>query len=263
MNKGIKKVEFLASSQARLEILEVLHQEDMVAEHNLRDRVDCSRTTVIRNLDLMIEEGWIKKSKKGYLITTCGEIILEQFIDLTQAAETTSQLQPFLKWIPRDEITIEITELNDAELTVPEPGNPLAVVDRHVQQLKVAEDVRFALPFVGLHAYEVGHQRVLEGKMESELIVSSKVAEMLRSNQNYASLTKELLDLDQFEMYVYDGDIPFCIGILDDTVQLICDGDSMPQAMIETTSDTVRHWAEKKYSEFKKDTTKYSIKLLQ
>ncbi|SEP14349.1 Predicted transcriptional regulator, contains HTH domain [Halogranum amylolyticum] len=251
MREGTEAVEFLACSQARVDILMSLRQHGDMTEHELRERLDYARTTVTRNLNALHEQDWIRVSDGRYAITTCGELIVEQFINLTETTATTTQLQPFLQWVPRDNLDFDVTLLQDAELTVAEPGNPLKMVHRHVQQLKETTDLRAVVPLTGLHPYEVQHRRMLQEQLEAEHVVSPNVAETFQSDPDFVDLTRDMLNSGWFDVYVYDSNIPYYLGILDDTIQIGADEAGTPRALIETTSDEVRAWAEETYRDYK------------
>lgn len=258
MRDEVEAVAFLAGSAARVAIMEQLRRHEGLTERQLRERVDCARTTVRRNLDRLAGRGWVRDDEREYALTTGGELVYDAFDSLLDTVETVSRLRPFLQHVQGDDLGVEVTAFRDAELTTGDAGNPLAMVNRHVRGLKGATEVRTVLPITGLHPYEVLHQRARRDTVDAECVVAPSVAETLRSDPEFADLTADLLDSDRFDLYVYDGAIPYYLGILDETVQLGVSEDGSPHALLETTSETVRNWAETEYGEYKAKSRKIS-----
>ncbi len=251
MDEDIGAVAFLSGSQARVALLEQLRRNGRLTERELRGRVEGARTTVHRNLDKLCERGWVRQSGGQYSITTAGEFVVDEFLELVDTVETASRLQPFLECVPGEALDLELRWLRDAELTTPEPGNPLATVNRHVERIEEASRLNALLPVAGLHPYEIVHERVCRGVMEVECIASPSVAETVLSDPDFADLTAEMLDTGQFELYTCDERIPYYLGILDDRVEIGVDDDGSPAGILGTTSENVYEWAETKYAEYR------------
>jgi hypothetical protein len=62
-----------------------------------------------------------------------------------------------------------------------------------------------------------------------------------------------MVDTGRFEVHVHDGDIPYYLGILDDTVQMGVNEDGEPRGLLETDSEEVREWAENRYESYKQE----------
>ena len=73
---------FVARSETRLSILETLNQQGPLTSRDLGKRLDVSRTTVGRNIDLLTERGWIRCEGRGYALTPGGEAVTSEFAEL-------------------------------------------------------------------------------------------------------------------------------------------------------------------------------------
>lgn len=237
----------LDRSPTRVRILDELDDEGPLRKHELRGRLDGTRTTVQRNLDALREREWIETGHREYAITPGGETIAEKFADLAETIQIERRLRPFLKYVDRSDLDIDLQLLADAKLMTSEPGDPWAMINEHVRVIERTEYDRNVLPVIGLHGYETGHEKIVNGTARAELVVTPEIAETLRSNPNYAELTEEMVATGRFGVYVYDASIPYFLSILDDTVQMGVTDDGRPQALLETDSGEVREWAEEKY----------------
>jgi predicted transcriptional regulator len=250
MHDDISDASFLAGSPSRLALLGELRGARGLTERELRERVEGSRTTVHRNLDKLCERDWVRNSGGQYSITTAGECVFDQFGALLDTIETASRLQPFLEYVSSETLDLEIRWLRDAELTTAESGNPLAMVNRHAEGMKQATMLQILLPVAGLHPHEVVHERVLRGELEVEIVVSPSVAETVLSDPDFADLTTELIETGRFDLYVYDGEIPYYLGVHDEKVEIGVDDDETPKALVEATSEQVYEWAQSKYAQY-------------
>jgi predicted transcriptional regulator len=208
---------------------------------------------VQRNVEALVNHGWVENSNRTYSINACGEAVTAEFLKMVKTTQVANRLQPFLKWVDRSAFDIELRYLSDAELLLPEPNNPYAMVDRHVQLIKQSESHRVVLPLVGLHGFEAGHEQIVSGNARAEFIVGPETADMLRSDPPFSDLTQEMLDTGRFKIRVYHGEIPYFVGILDDTVQIGVDENGEPRALLEAESPDVLSWAEAKYDSYKED----------
>jgi predicted transcriptional regulator len=260
MEEAIEDIEFLASSRTRVRILDLLSQHKELDKQELRDQIDASRTTVQRNLDTLVDQGWIQNTNRTYEIDTCGDLVAEKFLELTETIEIERRLQPFLKWVDRPEFDLDLHLLADAELLVAEPGDPWSMINRQVQLIRETDNGGIGfLPFTGLHACEVTHNQILNHDASYELVVMPKIADTHFSDPAYGNLFTEMIDSGRLNYFVYEGDLPYSLVIIDGTIQIIvADGDE-PRAMLETDSEEVREWAEEKYESYKQRSEPVSI----
>lgn len=130
----IKEIEFLARSENRIHALQAVAAEKSLTSHELRERLDVSRTTVKRNLDDLTERGWLQNTNNEYTITPCGELVATEFAELVDAIRTIRNLEPVMQWI---DIDFNLYELGDADVTA-HSGRPVPPVNNHVEALETA-----------------------------------------------------------------------------------------------------------------------------
>lgn len=252
MTQAVEKIELLARSEHRVRILELLCEHRKMANHELRDHFSASRTTVGRNLTVLEEQGWIHRTNGDCEITRHGELVAEQFRDLVETVRLADRLEPFLRWVPEGSLDLDLRLLADAEVLLPKPGDSWAMVNRHVAVISETRDDRAILPVTGLHAMEAVHRKVVHGDARTELVAEPNIVETFQSNPDYAPLYEEMVDTGQFEIRVYDGEVPYYLGLLDTTVQIGVDEDGDPRAMVETQNEAVADWAVDVYEEYKR-----------
>ena len=173
--------------------------------------------------------------------------------------EVASRLEPLLRWLPK-EFDIDLRQLADAELILAEESNPYAPVNRHVEALKRAEDVRLFIGVTGQHAWEIAHRQVVDEGATHEYVVGSGVVETLRSDPNYTEPCEAMLGTGRFELSVYDGEVPYYLGLLDETIQIgVEDEKGMSRALVETGVGGVGEWANDTYDKYRDRSTPFSM----
>ncbi len=252
----ISEIAFLARSNARVRIFGELQEELSIEKHELKSRLDVSRTTIQRNLDALEERGWITHdpSSNEYAITTLGEVVATDFFTLVETMETTEGLAVFTKWLPAGSIDLDLHTLSDAEVVLSEPHDPYAPANYHANRMERAERFRALLPASGLNQLEIARDLVVEEGREHRFIVDSGVAETFESEPHYARLIKEMAATDRFGLTVADRPVPYFLGIYDEVIHVgLEDDDGLPRALLETGSQAVFEWAEEVYEKYDRD----------
>lgn len=251
----LEELEFIARTPNRVQILEALSETGQVEKDELQAAIDGERTTLTRNLDALEDRGLIRRSNPACMITPSGEALIEHFLDMLETGRVAVRFQEFFQWISADEFDLNLQALADAELYVTESGDPWAMINRHIEVIREMDEGRAILPFTGLHAQEAAYERVVHEGARGELVVNSHVADTLETNPQYRDIAEELVATGRFDIYKYEGSIPYAINILDETVQLVAaDGDE-PRAMLESDAEAVFDWAERTYEEYKRQAT--------
>lgn len=240
----------------RIDVLERLRDRPM-DKRTLEESLPVSRSTLdraVRELELL---DLVEYADGTYRVTTCGSLVARKYREFEREIRVLAEFRPFLRHVSPSEFDLDVHLLADAELHVPEPSDPYAMINTHVSALKTMDHGRALLPITGLHGHEAVHEAVVHRDARAEAVVEPGVAETWRSTAEYASLTEELRETDRFEVFVYDGSIPYFVGIYDDeTVHFGADEDGEPRALIETTNDDVRSWADRTYATYRDRATR-------
>lgn len=253
--RTIEQINELACSTNRVRILEQLADHRELHRDELRERVDVARTTLQRNLESLVDLGWVSNTGVEYAITPCGRRVAEEFSELVDTVAVTRRVGPALQHLDPDAFDLDLRHLADADVVLAEPGDPHAMINRHVQLLRGMDEGRGLLPFTGLHAFEAAHERVVEHGAAGELVVEPDVAEAYRSDPQYATLYEEMVDTGRFAVLVSDEPIAVPVAVIDGTVQLVVAEREEPRALLETDAAAVREWADRTYEEHRERAT--------
>lgn len=254
MDGAIQEVEFLVRSEARVRILVELADGDRTRDE-LRETIDVDRTTIQRNLGALRANGWVYEDNRSYSLEPHREPAVRELLSLLDSVQLTGQLEQFLKWIDLSRLEFDLDRLRDAEVWTAKSGDPWAMVNKHVGGLREMDEGRLLLPVTGLGPKQALHERVVEHDARAELIVSRDVLETYRSHPEYADYFRELRESDRVRYWVHDGEIPFYLGILDETVQIGVSENEEPRALLESTDSVVREWAERFLDDYRERAT--------
>jgi predicted transcriptional regulator len=256
----IEEIAFLARSRTRARALGTLWESGSLTKSELRDRLDASRTTVSRNVDALRDRGLVANRNGTYTITRADETIAADFSDLVTTTEIAARLEPLLEWVPDAEFDVDLDRLVDATVITADESNPYAPVNRHVEALKRADHVRLFVGVTGQHAWEIAERRVVTEEATHKYVIGSGVAETLRTDRNYGGPCEAMLATDRFDLTVYDGEVPYYLGLLDDVVQIGAEDDEgMPRALVEADIDALGEWATDMYDRYRDRSTPFSM----
>ncbi|AEH36911.1 helix-turn-helix transcriptional regulator [Halopiger xanaduensis] len=245
-------IAFLVRSDARIDILTRLFESGPATQRELRTELDSSRSTVARSLSALEECGWVERHADGHRLTPVGTLVAEGFLDFVETLRAAEDLSPFLEWFPLAEYDLEIDQLEGAAITPSTPGDPYKPGRAQTEFMRSTSRFRAFLPSTELEGTKLLHERVTNGDLEAELIVSPAVERTIES-ASFAPLYREQLRTDRMAVFVSDEPLPFYLGIDDDwTIQLgVEDDEGFPRALLETAEPSVAEWATELYREYR------------
>ena len=254
---AFEQMQFLMRGKSRVRIMECLSGSKSATQRDLRTRLDVSRTTVARSLRSLEDRGWVENVEDGaYRLTRVGAVIIAEFSGMLDTVQTVEELSEFLRWFPVDEFAPDFLNLSDAEVITSSEGDPYAPAREQTDILRSADRLRIILPAVDLEGTKTLAGQVTEGGLEVETIVSPDVATTIESGK-FASLLKEPLTTERATIFTAEYELPFYLGVADDDrVQIgVEDDEGFPRALLETTDEDVREWADGLYRDYRDQAT--------
>lgn len=247
----IDRIAFLSRSKPRVHTLSELLRSGPTTQRTLRERIDTSRSTMARTLTALEDRGWVREDSGSYLITDRGELVIETFLELEEVIRTTEDLTPFLRWFPFSEYDVELAWLRSSEMIPSTSGDPYAPGRSQTELLQRTECFRGLLPSLDLEGTRTVHDRIVDGELEADIVVSKNVSSTI-DNDEFAGLFREQLASGGLTLRVFEGDLPFYLGIGDATVHIgVEDDDGIPRALLESTADALYRWAEEVFEEYR------------
>ena len=251
MRKICEAVECLADSPQRLQILDALEG----AHTDLRDlmaELDSPRSTLQRNLFVLEERNWIEKTPAGYTTTTTGCLIREEVVTVSENTKTIQRLAPFLAAVDTA-AKLDIDQLNDSLVIVPEPTQPDLPRKRLTNTFSESDHVRGFLPVVSSLSVELSRRADDDSEPEGEYVISANAFATLRQQYGNDGANGAGIDPpDYIDVLVYDGGFPYGLFVSNDALVLSAYNQvGRIQALVESTSDMAIEWGEQLYGEYR------------
>lgn len=236
---------FLARAESRVRIMDALAETESVTQRQLRTQLDASRTTVSRALKSLTDRGWVEESNGVYRLTPAGRHVGAAFDRLLDTVGRVEEFAEFLRWFPSDVEPPDFLGASDVAVTYSTDAAPYAPARKQTEILHTAERLRILLPAIDLDSTETLVEQVTERGLDVETIVPPAVESEMESDE-FAPLMRETVRTGRSVVLVAREGVPFYLGMTEDgTVQVgLADDDGLPRALLETTDEQVREWAE-------------------
>lgn len=243
MDKALEDVAFLANSNTRVAVLELLakrpHHRD-----ELLDRIEASRITLARTLTDLEARQWIDRTGQNCRITPLGAWVTEEFTDVREMMSTANRLRDVVVWLPTDHISFDIRRLHDATIIVPTDTTIAVHVQRIAACLRGSDRVQMATSQTALPIVEATAKAVTEDGQRFEGVLTPAVIETITNDSTMAPLFASLLESPSASLYVSEEPLDVSVFIADGTVGLpLTDDDGVVRALILSADDAVTTWA--------------------
>ena len=241
---------YLTSSPNRVAVLRSLVRSPG-SPSEIRDRLGIPRSTFQRILSELQERNWAEKKDGAYSATPLGKYVEGYFSDCVETMSTLDRLEAFFEYVPFSEIDVGFEALVESEVTVPDTYSPHAPMERVLNALEDADEVRAVSHVITESASKAFHEAVLDGTTVVNVIERS-VAETIFTR--YDDRMEDVRGKDRTETHVYDGEFPFGLCIMDDTVFVSAyDDDGISRATLENDTDEMLEWAERYHERYRKE----------
>ncbi|RLN01613.1 winged helix-turn-helix domain-containing protein [Haloarcula sp. Atlit-7R] len=243
MESALEEIEFLALSSNRVEVLRLLaagphSRGDLAAE------TGASQATLGRIIADFEERSWIRRTGGEYVATATGRIVADGFTDLLDSLETEQRLRDIVQYLPTDAMDFDLRHLADATITVPSQTRPNAPVQRLLDLLRDAEEVRTFSHAFNDQAIRVVQDRATAGEQRFSGVFSPSAIDALAADDRLRSRFESLRSEPNASVRVRNDGVPLAVMIADDVVHLLLrDDNGVLQASVDTTAPAVREWA--------------------
>ena len=243
MDEALGAAEFLARSENRVAALYELRDRAQTRAE-LREATGMSQVTLGRVLEGLEDRRWIETDGDAYRITAVGDMVAASFDGFLGALSAADKLADLARWMPTDEYDFELHRLGDATVIRPEPKDPNATMRTAARQVAESDHVRILTHGFSTLVIHVMYERVPAGEMTVECVFSPAVFEAMEATPEVADEIAALVESDGAEFFLYDGEVPHILAILDDGLGLGVDDDNgRPLATLGVRDPVVREWA--------------------
>lgn len=255
MEAQLEEIEFLALSANRVRILTLLSSEPHT-RREIADATDASQATIGRILHDFEERSWIERDGSAYVATPTGTLVADGFTEMLDIFEVEGKLRDVVAYLPTDALDFDLLHLADATITTPSQTRPNAPVQRILDLLRDADDVRIFSHAFNEQSLTVIEQRTTAGEQAFEGVFSRDVVEALAEESGLSRRLASLLESDRAAVRICEQEMPLAVTVADDVVHvLLRDENGVLQASIDTDHSAVREWADETFSQYWEDAT--------
>lgn len=250
MESALEEIEFLALSSNRVEVLRLLAEERRT-RNELASETGASQATLGRILSDFEERCWIRHEGNEYVATATGRLIAEGFTDLLEIIETEQELRGIVRYLPTHAMDFDLRHLADATITVPSQTRPNAPVQRILDLLRDAEEVRAFSHAFNEQSLSVVEDQVTSGEQSFRGVFSQNAIDALADDPGLRRRLESLLDAESAEIRVREEGIPLAVTVADDVVHMLLrDENGVLQASVDTDVKAVRSWAQDTFDHY-------------
>jgi predicted transcriptional regulator len=228
--------------------------DDRLAQRDLTDRLDVSRSTAHRIVGSFEELGLVRRIDDDYELTALGGTVAEHVARFEREIRAAAGLAPVLDAAESGRPDVDPSLFADAEITTPSPTAPYRVLDRLMTLAASSSAVRMLDTVVMDAAHVEKLARSALDDTRVELLYPPPVAE------GVVRAAPEAVDaaVRQGDLFVGVAEsIPFRLVLFDDRVGL-CGNDpdsGMPSAFVDTDDPAAYAWGEDVYESFRREAT--------
>ena len=235
---------FLAQSDTRVAVLQLLNERGRLDRYEIEQDLDVSRRTVIRTIDALADNGYVLNETDTYELTALGALVAASYNEFASTVETAHQLEPFLAHLPDDSFDVDPRQLDDAEIMVVNEASPYALVDRTVSLWQDISQIQHMSPMVEHKSVHQLADRLEENEdLAGDAIIPKPALETMQQHPNYREGYQRIVACDRLTLHVYPDTVPYMLCITDDTVAVGVAKDGKPYAQLIADHPQLRQWA--------------------
>ena len=250
MSAAFEEIAHLAGSENRVRVLRTL-AEGPATRQELQDDLAVSQSTASRILADFEDRGWIRRDGGTYEATPLGSIVVRAFTRLVRTMETKDELGDVLEWLPLEGEGLDVADFADATVVLPTPTDLFTTIRYVTEGLEAAAEVRGFASTMAREAFEANWRAVSAGTQRFAMVVTPDILDAILDDPGMEAHLADLVRSERADLYVYDGEIPYTVTLVDGTVRIgTVDEEGAPRALVETEDDRVREWFEARYEAY-------------
>ena len=255
MDTTLDDIEFLASSNHRVGVLDVLNSGSCDRD-DLLAATGASSPTIGRILADFEDRHWIEREGRTYRLTSLGMFVVNQFASFREAMTYQLRLREIWPWLPHEIDDFSVELFTDVVVSQPGPGFPYKPIERLTELITTTRTMRgFGMALLKSGNLEPFFDHVTDG-LKCEYIYPPAVFEDLLSwNEDRVV---DAATRANYTVLLHD-DLPLTercgVCLFDDRVSICCYDPEIGalQSLVDTGSEEMRTWAETYYEQFREE----------
>ena len=244
LERPLEEIEFLARSPNRVRVLAAL-TDGPLERYELEEVTGVSRATLGRILDDFGERGWVVEDDREYEATQVGAYVSREFATALERFDPVPALSAVAEWFPDGGFDFDLGHLAGAAVVRSTRLDALAPTAHIARRIRSADRVRLVTYSVLPGIMEACWRGAVEGDLEVESVLEGGALERFETDSEMVEQARDMAESGRSEVYVYFGDVPSTVFVVDDAVLLcLSGGEGAPLAVVETDDEAIHEWAE-------------------
>lgn len=255
-------VAYLTRSRNRVIVLETLNRI-VCTRGELKEMTGISQATLGRILDVFVQRGWVEKGGQTYCITPLGTFLAEELLTFLHTVNHIMHLEEVARLLPPEEIDFDLSHLSEATIVRPSQTDAIAPVRRMLEHLGDADRVTLLTNTVASQGLAATNRAISEGNQSLEAVITDEAYQMVLNDSEMYDLLQEMIASERAHIYHYEGSVPHLVALCDGT-GIISPANALgiPQAVIETTNETVCDWIADTVEEYRQQARLLTVEVL-
>jgi len=207
-----EQIQYLAGSTTRVRLLQTLRDSPR-RPSELVDRYAVARSTIHRNLNELVDLGWVRRKNGRYRTTDAGALVLDRYDDLYKTIDRLDKATPFRTCFSEHEFDLPLESIDTATMREATAENPHAALYYYVEALPDSLEQFHGISPIVSPAFRDAHWDLIVESDHAELIVDEGV--LAASKDEYPEAFEATLEIDPLELYVHPDTLGFGLAICD------------------------------------------------
>lgn len=223
---------------------------------DLRDDLDCSRSTVYKAVRELQSRELVEGSDGGYELTLLGRVLYRRYRTFIVETGNVLDYRALLSALPPD-LPLDPSIFSNATVTVADRMSPDKPVDALESFIGEAERFRCFAPVQRARYYAYA-QDLIESEVRIEMVTRSEVVEYAIAN--HPDEMREILESPVTTHYETDDPLPFGLVVVDEPERRVgvtlYDAQSHLRGFVASDDPRAYEWGEETYRSYRERATK-------
>lgn len=255
MGGGAFDEEILKTAVRRREVLATL-SDGPHHRHELQEEFDISKTTCHRIIRTFDENGLLRRTDRGYALTTKGDLLGTYVDEYYRKVRTIFRLEPLVTAFEKVDVEFDIEAFTDARITRPDPNDSTLPLNREFELFQEADyfsviDSNQHIPMLYLkRVFEIGIEQGMRGEyIAPRSVIEKRLSEFPEVHQKHteveADLKYRVCERPTFGLTLYDQEHVVMRAYDDNTGSIELMVDTNDRDAVTWADDVIDHYREK------------------
>ena len=245
-------VSYLTGSERRMTMLFVLAEEP-ITRQQLHGKTGIQRASIEKILAEFQQRNLATDDGHLFTATALGRHVAGELRSSIESIEAMRVIEPLRAWLPVEEIGLPVRRLDPTDVYHASPEDTEEMLEQAQALVAEATRMRSLVHFMVPPCLDAAWRSATDGRQTLEGITTTEVLEGVNADQTQARQVRDLFMSQHAEGFVYDGEIPQEVLILDTTVFLpVLDDEGRCHGYIESEDVVIREWAEELIDSYKR-----------